>query len=204
VSDVGIIAATQPKGAGGTSLGSGEAGLVMDTRTGTFPHTSGFSFQVTARHTPDIFSNPSSFTKLRGFLSASVGGHVLTDVQLNARVGGEKNWGSYPFFESAFVGGASSQAMTLDITGASTGNTLRGYDLNRFAGDASVVANTELQVALGKFNFALPFRWVWMRWPTSDACSSPARARPSGTRGMAGASGWGSSPRAWTSSSPRR
>src|SRR6267142_1888397 len=159
VSDVGIIAATQPKGAGGTSLGSGEVGLVMDTRTGTFPHTGGFSFQVTARHTPDIFGNPSSFTKLRGFLSASVGGHVLTDVQLNARVGGEKNWGSYPFFESAFVGGASSQAMTLDITGASTGNTLRGYDLNRFAGDASVVANSELQVAVGKFNFALPFRW---------------------------------------------
>ena len=155
----GIINATRPEGSGGMSLGSGELGLAMDTRTGTFPHTSGISFQVTGRHTPEIFSNPSPFTKLRGSLSGSIGAHFLTDMQFNARVAGEKNWGSHPFFESAFIGGAATQGMTLDITGASTGNLLRGYDLNRFAGDASVVGNTEVQIALGKFNFALPWRF---------------------------------------------
>ena len=155
----GIINATRPEGSGGMSLGSGELGLAMDTRTGTFPHTSGISFHVTGRHTPEIFSNPSPFTKLRGSLSGSIGAHFLTDMQFNARVAGEKNWGSHPFFESAFIGGAATQGMTLDITGASTGNLLRGYDLNRFAGDASVVGNTEVQIALGKFNFALPWRF---------------------------------------------
>ncbi len=45
------------------------------------------------------------------------------------------------------------------MTGASTGNLLRGYPLNRFAGDASVVGNAELQVAVGRFNAALPFRF---------------------------------------------
>jgi hypothetical protein len=158
VSGSGIIAATQPEGSGGMSLGSGEIGLVMDTREGIFPHTSGVSFQVTARHTPEIFSNPSAFTKLRGAVSGSVGGHVLTDVQLNGRVAGEKNWGTYPFFESAFIGGAV-QGMTLDLTGATTGNTLRGYALNRYAGDASVVGNAEVQAALGKFHFGMPWRW---------------------------------------------
>ena len=34
-----------------------------------------------------------------------------------------------------------------------------GYTLNRFAGDASVVGNAEVQVALGRFNAALPFRF---------------------------------------------
>jgi len=31
--------------------------------------------------------------------------------------------------------------------------------LNRFAGDASMVGNAEVQVALGRFNAALPFRF---------------------------------------------
>jgi len=158
VSDSGIIAATQPEGSGGMSLGSGEIGLVMDTREGIFPHTNGVSFQVIARHTPTIFSNPNPFTKLRGAVSGSLGGHVLTDVQLNGRVAGEKNWGAYPFFESAFIGGAV-QGLTLDLTGATTGNTLRGYALNRYAGDASVVGNAEVQAALGRFNFGMPWRW---------------------------------------------
>src|SRR5262249_42801586 len=120
-----IINLTKPAGSTGTSLGSGELGLAMDTRDGVFPHTSGISFDVKVRHTPDIFSNPSAFTKLKGSLSGSIGAHFLTDMQFNARVAGEKNWGSYPFFESAFIGGAAAQGMTLDITGASIGNTLR-------------------------------------------------------------------------------
>ena len=158
VSDSGVIMATRPEGSGGMSLGSGQVGLVMDTRDGTFPFERGISFEVIGRHTPDIFSNPHAFTKLRGSVSAVVGGHLLTDMQFSARVAGEKNWGTYPFFESAFIGGAAFR-LPLDVTGASTGNLLRGYDLNRFAGDSSVVGNTELDVAVGKFNAALPFRW---------------------------------------------
>jgi len=158
VDDSRILAVTRPEGSGGLSLGSGELVLAMDTRTGTFPFMRGLSLEVTGRHTPEIFSNPSAFSKLRGEASASFGGHFVTDMQFNARVAGEKNWGRYPFFESAFIGGAA-QRLPLDLTGASTGNLLRGYSLNRFAGDASVVGNTELQVALGKFNAALPFRY---------------------------------------------
>ncbi|HWE22730.1 MAG TPA: hypothetical protein VG496_02205 [Myxococcales bacterium] len=154
----GIINATQPEGSGGMSLGSGELGLVMDTRNGTYPSRRGFHFQVLGRHYPDIFSNPASFTKLRGELSGTYGGRVVTDMQFSARVGGEKNWGRYPFFESAFIGGAA-QGLPLDVTGASIGNVLRGYDLNRFAGDASVVGNLELDMSLGKFNTVLPLRY---------------------------------------------
>jgi len=158
VDDSRILATTRPEGSGGMTLGSGEVVLAMDTRAGSFPSTRGLFLQVTGRHTPEIFSNPAAFSKLRGEASASFGWHFVTDMQFNARVAGEKNWGRYPFFESAFIGGAA-QRLPLDLTGASVGNLLRGYDLNRFAGDASVVANSELQVALGKFNAALPFRY---------------------------------------------
>ena len=158
IGDSGIINATRPEGSGGLTLGSGEVGLAMDTRSGTFPTQRGVHFQVMGRHTPQIFSNPAAFTKLRGELSASYGGRVVTDMQLNARVAGEKNWGRYPFFESAFIGGAA-QSLPLDVTGASTGNLLRGYDLNRFAGDASVVGNAELLMSIGRFNSVLPFRY---------------------------------------------
>ena len=33
------------------------------------------------------------------------------------------------------------------------------YDLNRFAGDASVVGNAELLMSIGRFNSVLPFRY---------------------------------------------
>jgi hypothetical protein len=158
VTDSGILDATHPEGSNGMSLGSGEVGLTMDTRGGIFPFRRGIFFEVKGRHAPEIFSNPAAFTKLRGELSGTYGWHFLSDLQLSARVAGEKNWGTYPFFESAFLGGAASR-LPLDVTGASTGNLLRGYALNRFAGDASVVGNTELDAPVGKFNLALPFRW---------------------------------------------
>jgi len=74
------------------------------------------------------------------------------------RVAGEKNWGTYPFFESAFIGGAATRS-PLDLTYTSIGNLLRGFDLNRFAGDASVVSNNELRIALGKYSALLPLRY---------------------------------------------
>jgi hypothetical protein len=36
---------------------------------------------------------------------------------------------------------------------------LRGYDLNRFAGDSSVVGNAELRITLGKATVFLPLRY---------------------------------------------
>jgi len=158
VEDNGFIGAARPYGSGGLTLGSGEVGLALDTRTGTLTSLRGFTLEVSGRHTPTIFSNEASFSKLRGAASAAFGAHVLTDVLFSARVAGERNWGRYPFFESAFLGG-TAYSSSLDLTGTSSGNLLRGYDLNRFAGDASVVANTEIDLALGRYSAILPLRY---------------------------------------------
>ena len=95
---------------------------------------------------------------MRGSVAGAYGTHLLTNLELSGRVSGERNFGTYPFFEAAFVGGTPGRS-PLDVTGASSGNLLRGYALNRFAGDAAVAANTELTVEIGKYNAFLPLRY---------------------------------------------
>jgi len=56
-------------------------------------------------------------------------------------VGGKKVWGQYPFFESAFLGGASN---------------VRLGTVNRYAGDASAYGSAELRLALARFELILP------------------------------------------------
>jgi hypothetical protein len=140
------------------TLGSGELGVSLDTRTGVLSSIRGFRLQLIGRHTPAIFGNSDAFSKVRGEASAAVGGRVLTDVFLDLHVAGEKNWGQYPFFEAAFLGGTALPPV-LNLTGATVGLPLRGYDANRFAGDAAVVGNAELRVSLGRFTALLPFRY---------------------------------------------
>jgi hypothetical protein len=59
---------------------------------------------------------------------------------LAVRLGGKQAWGSFPYDEAAFLGGEGS---------------LRGYLLQRFAGDAAVYGGAELRQPLG---------WVLRDW----------------------------------------
>ncbi len=55
-------------------------------------------------------------------------GRSTSPLQLAARVGGRRVWGTYPWLESAFIGGRAS---------------LRAYSRNRFAGDGSLYGALE-------------------------------------------------------------
>jgi hemolysin activation/secretion protein len=57
------------------------------------------------------------------------------------RVGGKKVWGTYPFYEAAHVGGAT---------------TVRGFVEHRFAGDAALYGNVELRLVVTRFFLLLP------------------------------------------------
>ena len=153
-----IIAALQPYGAGGLTLAGGELGVAMDTRSGYLTALRGFKLLAKVRYSPAILDNESAFTKFRGEASTFVGARILTDVLLDLRVSGERNWGRYPFFDAAFIGGAALPS-GLDVNSSFGGGVLRGFDLNRFAGDSSIVGNAELRVALGKANVFLPLRY---------------------------------------------
>ena len=154
----GLIGQIRPSGADGMSVGSAEGGLGFSASSGAFPLQRTIAANVRGSVAPAAFSNPATFGKLRGSVSALYGAHLLTNLQLSARVSGQRNFGNYPFFESAFLGGTAGRSV-LDVTGSSFGNLLRGYDLNRFAGDAAVATNTELNVELGKYSAFLPLRY---------------------------------------------
>ncbi len=55
--------------------------------------------------------------------------------------GGRKVWGDYPYFAAAYLGGSK---------------TLRGYDVQRFAGDASLYANLDIRFPISRFLLFLP------------------------------------------------
>ena len=144
-------------GSAGMTEGGGEVGLVLDTRTGALTSQRGFRFRLAGRHTPAIFSNPHAFSKVHASASASLGGRLITDVFLDLHAAAEKNWGTYPFFDAAFLGGASLP-IPLALTGMG-GIPLLGFDANRYAGDAAVGGNAELRIAVGRFLALLPFRY---------------------------------------------
>ena len=154
----GATAANGLYGSAGMTLGSGEAGLTLDTVSGALAARRGFSLRITGRHTPAVFDSSSAFSKVRAVAAGAFGGTLLTDLFLDLQIAAEKNWGRYPFFESAFLGG-SQVVSPFNLTGASVGSPLRAYDANRFAGDASVAGNLELRLALGRFLALLPFRY---------------------------------------------
>jgi len=193
----------QPEGSDGMAVGSVQAGLAFDENSGTYPLQRAVSARLTVREAPAIFSNPSAFTKLRGEITALYGWRSLTNLQFTEHVSGERNWGTYPFFEAAYLGGTPSRS-PLDVTGVTSGNVLRGYDLNRFAGDAAVVSNSDLAIELGRYSAFSLCATAFGGFSTSGACSLTARARRNGTPLRAVASGSRSSCRRLASISRHR
>jgi hypothetical protein len=153
----GSATAAGVSGTGATDLMAAEASLHLDAIQGSALDERGFQASLIGRYYPEILSLGSDFGKVRASAAYFVGTRLLTDFLVGLHVAGEKNFGSYPYFEAAFLGGFPF-VFGLDPATLS-GNLLRGYDLNRFAGDASVVSNAELRIAIGSFNAVLPMRY---------------------------------------------
>src|SRR6202162_2062530 len=115
---------------GRMTLGSGEIGIAVDTRSGTLTAARALSFQVSARRYPRLVCYESPFSNVRGEIAAVLGARLLTDLLLTLRVAGERNWGRYPFFEAAFIGGAAGAA-ALGPNRATSRKPLRGCGLHR-------------------------------------------------------------------------
>jgi hypothetical protein len=102
---------------------------------------SGMAFDVVGRYYPESIGNSSAFGKLNGEFRTFVPLNETRYSRIAFRVGGQKNWGEYPFFEAAAVGGS---------------NSIRGFDRKRFSGDAAVYANTELRLYAGRGRLLVP------------------------------------------------
>lgn len=106
---------------------------------------------------PDLLDVDRLYSRLSVETSALLASSTWPVVSLAVRGGGEQVFGRFPWHQAAFVGG---------------GATVRGWDEQRFAGDASLWGGAELRlrvlsprivvpVALGLFGFADAGR-VWL------------------------------------------
>ncbi len=101
----------------------------------------------------------SSFQKLSGeFRTYYTPGNFPVTVAL--RGGAQKNWGDFPWYESAFLGG-TGPGLDGPVADASNTSTapLRGYEKQRFAGESVVYGGAELRMRIASFLFLVPVKF---------------------------------------------
>jgi hypothetical protein len=172
-----ILGEQAPYGTGSFGSLAVSAGLRVDTRERpgaglnaifrggevgplTKERVSGLRLRLDGLFVPEIWDATDSYGALDGELATYIGPPVA---HVAVRVGGRRVWGTYPWFDAAFLGGPSA----------------RGYNPHRFAGDASLYGSAELRswlgrlmtpvlpVRLGAFAFAETGR-VWLEGTESS------------------------------------
>ena len=128
-------------GVGSFGLAGASAALRWDTRNGAAAPTKGVYALAAGSVYPALLDVRETFGEVHGELATYLTPSTSFGPTLALRAGGKQVWGDYPFFESAFVGGAA---------------TVRGLREQRYAGDASLYGNAELRVRLGRFYVLLP------------------------------------------------
>jgi hypothetical protein len=112
-----------------------------DSRDGPALARKGILLELGGSAYPAIWDVDSTFGEVHGEVVTYLSARAPLDPTLALRVGGRKLWGRYPFFEAAFIGGAS---------------TVRLGRVNRYAGDASAYGSTELRLSLARVKLVLP------------------------------------------------
>ena len=137
--DTTLVVATQPYGIEDYTEIGARIGLTFDTRHQRVSPSSGLWGELIGTAYPGILSAADSgaFGEMHGLVE----GYVMPARQLTLglRAGGQRVWGTFPFQESAFIGGPTS---------------LRGYRDQRFAGEASIFAQGTVRLHLAEV-FAL-------------------------------------------------
>jgi len=139
-----ILGQTQPYGTGSFGSVGLRAGLELDSRGKPAPYNiwdmgtatsaresagqkaSGVRLMADGVYRPAVWDVRSGYGQMSGMLSGYVGS---SRVVLAARVGGQRVFGEYPWFDAAFLGGHND----------------RGFPFQRFAGDTSLYGGAELR-----------------------------------------------------------
>ena len=124
--------------------------IAYDTRDNLGYATRGVLVRMAGAVYPSVWGVASAFGSLDGEARAYLTAPVPTNPTLALRAGGKKVWGTFPFHESAFLGGPG-------LTGGDVSNgSLRGFRKNRFAGDTALYGNSELRLVLAKIKLLVP------------------------------------------------
>jgi len=112
-----------------------------DSRDSYIHPYKGFYTELYGDYYPKLLNNDNQFGKAGFDIRTYLTTNAISRMTLALRTSGEKVWGTFPFYESAFLGGLYS---------------LRGYYRNRFAGDASLLGQVELRMKISKINLLIP------------------------------------------------
>lgn len=123
----------------------GQVGLQLDLKhdirdSRSWP-TSGTRAEVTARYFPSAWDVESPYGTIDAVASTYYRLRMPKDPVLALRVGGQRVFGDFPYFDAAYLGGSRS---------------LRHARRQRYGGDASLYGNAELRVPVAKFALILP------------------------------------------------
>jgi hypothetical protein len=118
--------------------------IQTDTRNDEWLPTRGLYAKAEISYLPKILDNDNKFFKFRSEVRTYYTPQTSPFTTIALRATGEKIWGNHPFFESAFIGGNES---------------LRGFERQRFAGDASLFGGVELRTRLAQIPFLVPL-WI--------------------------------------------
>jgi hypothetical protein len=105
------------------------AGFTTDWRDRLIATTKGLYLDAGISHFPRVFDNDSSFTK--GYIDGRFYFTPMREVTFAFRAIGQKVWGTFPYYEAAYLGGRES---------------LRGFRRDRFAGDEAVNGSAEVRL----------------------------------------------------------
>ncbi|MDE2828878.1 MAG: hypothetical protein OXN20_02030 [Gemmatimonadota bacterium] len=124
--------------------------VAYDTRNSPEYPTHGLRVSVAGAIYPGVWDVESTFGNVEGAVHTYLTARIPTNPILALRAGGKQVWGTFPFHESAFLGGTGFAG-----SGISSGN-LRGFRKNRFAGETSLYGNSELRLVLAKIKLLVP------------------------------------------------
>jgi hypothetical protein len=130
-----LIDRDRPVGSTGFGRVGAQGGIAVGVLDSTDLSAAGGKLTVGGSVFPPIWSGSGTFGEIHaeavGRLPVRVGPNPL----IAARLGAKRVWGAFPYDEAAFLGGQ---------------RTLRGYDYQRFAGDASLFGSLEVRVPVAR------------------------------------------------------
>jgi hypothetical protein len=158
-----FIGQVRPYGSANFGMLGGQGGFEVDTRNTPAAATRGFRLVASGSIYPKLWDVASTYGEVHGEASAYLSARMPLQPTLALRAGAQKLWGDFPFFDAAFVGGAT---------------TVRGLRTHRYIGDASAWGNAELRLRVSRYYIILPGEWgvfgladagrVWFEGQSSD------------------------------------
>jgi hypothetical protein len=115
--------------------------LRWDVRNRARAATRGAMLFAEGNYYPSVWSAKEQFGEAHGEARAFLTAPIALRPTLALRAAGRQVWGLYPVSEAAFIGGP---------------DTVRGLNIQRYAGDAAAWGNAELRLRLMEINLLVP------------------------------------------------